>query len=89
MPRFEAVLVKIKNSDGSLIEQYWGIYDYESKTLHPEKYNSLSEAEQEARKLSIIDESDELTKDTDHMISNVSLPKNKQSNHLSKGGFPL
>lgn len=77
MSRFEAVLVKIENSDGFLIEQYWGIYDYETKNLRPEKYNSLSEAEEDARKLNIINEKDELTKDTDHVTSNVSHPKNK------------
>ncbi|EBR4981674.1 TPA_asm: hypothetical protein GB439_04335 [Salmonella enterica subsp. enterica] len=77
MPRFEAVLIKIENLDGSIIEQYWGIYDYKTKTLRPERYNSLSEADEEAKKLNIIDEKDELTKDTDYMTSNVSHPKNK------------
>ncbi|HAK8090282.1 TPA: hypothetical protein H2V91_000111 [Salmonella enterica] len=51
MPRFEAVLTKIENLDGSIIEQYWGIYDYKTKTLRPERYNSLSEADEEAKKI--------------------------------------
>ncbi|MDN8553951.1 hypothetical protein QZP89_19290 [Citrobacter werkmanii] len=51
MSRYRAILIKLEELDGTVIEQKWAMYDSERRVSLPDHYNFPSDAEREATTL--------------------------------------